>query len=482
MKYQPQDIVKSCRKLESGLRLGQEGIHACQLGPFCAPLYWTGDEAGQLAITKDMIVTKRQWLFSLLNDDHSDIPCKQCHMVELKPFVEVDFGKLGHIDLAATTICNLRCSFCGYTKLNSFAPSKYDALSILREFSADDVMWDSAVDFNGGEPTLLPDLKDYIEYFNSRKIRIFLYTNAVKFSQAVYDGLVKGTIRWVCTSLDAGSPSGFRRVKQRDRFNDVVENLTHYAHAGSQGGGQLAVKYIFCDGNSGNDEVTGFAYAMLAIRPQQVWLTFDFEPLQSLSPDSDDFGGYDYSKLVDAYVQLYRLLKKHGLEAGHFTENHLAAVCRQGKILLNRVKAELEENDGRAGETLSLTDFRGRPLEEFRGIPNFSVAPLELWQSGENPQPWDLSGKKVVLAPACVQTRQLLCGGALNGAEIIGLLDRDTVLQGKTIEGVTVFDYDELKKLKADVVLISVHERHQAAIVQTVRKVADGDIIIALQK
>ena len=32
-KFNPNDTVKSCYKLESGLRLGQEGIHACQLGP-----------------------------------------------------------------------------------------------------------------------------------------------------------------------------------------------------------------------------------------------------------------------------------------------------------------------------------------------------------------------------------------------------------------------------------------------------------------
>jgi len=44
-KYAPNDLVKSCPKLESGLRFGPEGVRACQLGPFAAPVYWSTKEA-----------------------------------------------------------------------------------------------------------------------------------------------------------------------------------------------------------------------------------------------------------------------------------------------------------------------------------------------------------------------------------------------------------------------------------------------------
>ena len=237
-----------------------------------------------------MIVEKRKWLFELLNDDHSDISCKGCKLVRTKLYSDVNFTRLGHIDLAATTICNLRCVFCGYTKRGEFYNSKYDALSILREFAAEDVEWDSVVDFNGGEPALLRDMDEYLDFFASRRIRVILYTNAVEFKQSIYDRLADGSIQWVCTSLDAGTPSSFMRLKKRDHYLQVLENLTRYAHAGSQGGGMLAVKYIFCDENCDDDDVAGFTYAMLAIRPQKVWLTFDFEPLCGLPGDSPDFG------------------------------------------------------------------------------------------------------------------------------------------------------------------------------------------------
>ena len=97
--------VKSCYKLESGLRLGQEGIHACQLGPFSSPIYFTPEEASLRDITKADIIEKRKWIFDLLNSKDAETPCKQCDMVVEKEMADVRFDQLGHIDLAAATTC-----------------------------------------------------------------------------------------------------------------------------------------------------------------------------------------------------------------------------------------------------------------------------------------------------------------------------------------------------------------------------------------
>jgi hypothetical protein len=93
MNYSGNNIVKSCKRLESGLRFGPDGIRACILGAFGAPLFWTAEEASRITITKEMIIDKRKWLFDLLNDEHSkmDIDCKHCQMVHTKRFADVDF-------------------------------------------------------------------------------------------------------------------------------------------------------------------------------------------------------------------------------------------------------------------------------------------------------------------------------------------------------------------------------------------------------
>ena len=53
------------------------------------------------------------------------------------------------------------------TPTTTFREASYDALSILEEFGSDDITWNSAVDFNGGEPTLLKDFDDYIKYLRN---------------------------------------------------------------------------------------------------------------------------------------------------------------------------------------------------------------------------------------------------------------------------------------------------------------------------
>lgn len=481
-------LVKSCTKLESGLRLGQEGIHACQLGPFSSPIYWTAEEAAKTRITREMIAEKRQWIFDLLNDEHSETPCKHCHMVVLKKPEDVRFDRLGHIDLAATTTCNLRCNFCGYTRFDSFAEAKYDALDILRLYSPEDVVWDAAVDFNGGEPTLLKDFDDYIDYFASRRIRVFLYTNAVIYRQSVYDGLAKGTIRWVCVSLDAGTPLTYDKIKKSKRFNDVLENITCYAHAGSQGGGQVSVKYIFSQDNCSDEDITGFSYAMLALRPQEVWLTFDFDPLCNLPGDCEDFGGYDYTKHIAAYAKTYVMLKKHGLESVHFPEKHLAVVSLQGKLLLAAAKQEIAHlgQDKAIPATLALKDFRkaGKAADAIRTAQmetaNLAVSPLRIRHAGEGWKPLSLANKRVVLAPACVMSRQLLSHPDLQGAKVVGFLDRDKVLHGKRIDGIQVLPYSAIGELHPDHVFVAAPEHHCESIAQAVAEQVEVAAVIAI--
>lgn len=464
--------VKSCPKLESGLRLGQEGIHACQLGPFSSPIYWTAEEAGKLTITRQMIIEKRKWIFDLLNDSHSETPCKHCHMVVTKPAEEVRFDRLGHIDLAATTTCNLRCTFCGYTQHDSFAEAKYDALAVLRLFAPEDVVWDAAVDFNGGEPTLLKDFDDYIDYFASRRIRVFLYTNGVTFRQSVCDGLANGTIRWACISLDAGTPSTYEKLKKSNRFADVIDNIVRYSEAGRQGGGQVSVKYIFSDGNCGDDDVLGFSYAMLAVRPQEVWLTFDFDPLCDLPGDCADFGGHDYSRHVSAYAYTYVTLAKHGTPPTHFPEKHLAVVSLQGKLLLQAAKdaiTRLERKPSKAPIPIIIHDQRSEEsTPAIDGARDFQPDPPRVRHTNGHWEPISLAGKRVALAPAGVLARRLLADGTLLGADVIGIFDRDKVLHGKQIDGITVFPHTALSAAQPDVVIVAAQDHNRLPIVQEI--------------
>lgn len=467
MNYRADDMVKTCRRLESGLRLGPEGIRACQLGSFASPIFWTGEEASRLKITKEMIVEKRRWLLSSLNDDYSDITCKRCQLVETKRYGDINLTELGQIDHAATTICNLKCSFCDFTRKKSFSKSAYDDLAILREFKKEDVQWDSVVDFNGGEPALLKNLNEHFDYFSSRGIRIRFMTNAVEYRQEVYDGLTDGSIQWVCTSVDAGTPSTYFRIKQRDYYLQVLENLTRYAHAGGKNRGMLAIKYIFCGDNCSDDDIAGFTYAMLAIRPHQVWLTFDFTPFIGLPADSEDFRGYDPSRDISAYVKMYRLMKKHGIMPVHYATGHLAAMCIQGKILHERVLEEISQSPLYPKDhELILKDFRKEEKSANISTLKFNVMPLCIINNNQMSVSWSLAGKKVLLTPACAMAIDLLSDNEIMEGDIIGILDRDQMIHGKEINGFPVYGYKDIGKLNPDVILVVSPEQHRKDIVR----------------
>lgn len=469
--YCDSDIVKSCPRLESGLRFGPDGIRACVLGAFAAPLFWTAEEAARTEITKKMIIEKRQWLFDMLNDGGAgmEMDCRHCQMVREKPFGEVQFHLLGQIDHAATTVCNLRCKFCGFTHRDLFIEKRYDDLAILRLFSSEDVEWDSVVDFNGGEPTLLPNVEEYLDYFHSRRIRVRFMTNGVQFHQAVYDGLANGTIQWACTSVDAGTPSTYLRIKQRDAYLQVLENLTRYAHAGSKGGGMLAMKYIFCSDNCSDDDIAGFAYAALAIRPHQVWLTFDFTPFGGVKADTEDFGDYDFSKDISAYAKMFTLLQKHGVTCVHYTAGHLALISRQGKILLDRVLDRIEGMTPPASPPeLVLGNFRrSEDALQVPEVATFLVDPLRIARPGQAPVPWSLGGKRILIAPACPRSADFVRRNQLGGdGTVIGFVDRDPVVQGKQIDCITIFPYSEIDSLGPDHVLVVAPVQHQEDIVR----------------
>lgn len=497
MKYDENQIVKTCSKLESGLRFGPEGLRACQLGPFAAPVYWSEKDLANKKVTKEDLIQKRIELFNQLNDDVTDVVCKKCSMVEHKPFKEVRFDQLGVIDHAPRTVCNLRCDFCGFTVAekegrteDGFVEQQFDSLEIMKLFKPEDVRWDSWVDFNGGETSLLKNINEYIDFFTKMKIRILLFTNSVKFDLSIYNGLKNGSIQWVVTSIDAGTASTYMDTKVGNQYEKVLENSARYAYAGAQGGGNFAVKYIFTENNCSDDDMIGFAYAMLAIRPQKIWLTFDFTPFGAIPPDADDFAGYDFSKQIKAYVKLYNLLKKHGIEAVHYTEGHLAKISKPGKLLLQKIYEELKKSENLQilkvkeedfYESVYLKDFRNDSEKvDLSKYAKFNLATSTLTDQHGQIKTISLNNRKILLAPASPKSATLLTNANFMSADILGFLDRNKTMHGKKINDIEVHDYNQVTKLAPELIFVYPPDQHKEAILKSVIDASNENQVIIL--
>jgi wyosine [tRNA(Phe)-imidazoG37] synthetase (radical SAM superfamily) len=440
------------------------------------PLFCSVEDVVSGKVTKNFIIEQRKLYLRMLNDDNSEMDCKRCLMVEQKRYGDINFSRLGHVDLQHYSICNLRCSYCAYTRDDVHFPPQYDALAVLELFSPEDVEWNAHVDFAGGEPTLLENLDRYLEFFRIKRIRVLMYTNAVQFHPAIYNGLADGSIYWVTTSLDAGTPSTYRTLRGADQYLNVLENLSHYASAGSRGKGMLAVKYIFCESNCSDDDIAGFAYTMLAIRPQKVWLTFDFAPLFLGQAD------YNYSSMIEAYAKLYLLLKKHGIEPFHYFKEAIATVSEDGRRIMDQVLTTIERLVALVPMSipdLEFTDFRKPSAMKQIDTDWFSVAPLTLTGVDGRTELWSVEGKRLLLVPACPATQNLLTDPEILRAGWIGFVDRNPVQQGKSIDGRTIYSYEAIATLEVDAILVAAPEKHQVDILDAIARNAPEFIRVA---
>jgi len=474
--FRNDDVVKTCSKLESGLNLCIQGLRACTRGALMPPLFSSAEDIMQNRVTKDLIIEKRKEYIRMLNDDHSAMDCKQCLMVEEKRYGDIDFSRLGHIDLQHYSTCNLRCSYCAYTRDNMHYPPQYDAMDVLRLFTPEDVLWNSHVDFAGGEPTLLENMEEYLEFFNSRSIRVLMFTNAVKFHQAIYDGLADGSIYLTTTSVDAGTPSTFKQLRGRDKYLQVLENLSRYAAAGSKGKGMLVAKYIFTESNCSDDDIAGFAYAMLALRPQQVWLTIDFAPMFLRQKE------HDYSRQIEAYAKLYVLLKKHGIEAFHYYKEAIGTVSKKGQQIMDRILSAIEGQERITTQDVPDLIFKNFRIDEPVDIwepYRFSINPLNLTTHDGKTQAWSLDGKRILLVPACPRTLKLLQEPEIQRADWIGFVDRNPIQQGKKIDGHTIYSYEAIPSLQVDSILVVAPEKHRHDILEAIARQAQTGTQVA---
>jgi FlaA1/EpsC-like NDP-sugar epimerase len=106
--------------------------------------------------------------------------------------------------------------------------------------------------------------------------------------------------------------------------------------------------------------------------------------------------------------------------------------------------------------------------------------PLRIKKPNEDYESWSLRGKRIVLAPACSLSTGLLTDLEIRESEILGFLDRDPVLHGKSIEGVTVYGYSAVPDLDPEVILVASPEQHRADILQTLAKNTNSHACIAV--
>jgi molybdenum cofactor biosynthesis enzyme MoaA len=305
--------LKTCKNIESGVRFDFDGVHCCCANTWQSPAIVTAAEMASGGVDYDLVLERRRRLHDALNaGDPVAGDCLRCSRVFETDAANVDFSRLGVPDhssgfnISHATFCNMRCGYCLYTQMDNFKPAAYGndrIVEFIEQFrKRGKINPGTWIEYNGGEPTLLPGFEELLEYLLVNNIgQVCLFSNAIAFKQAVYDGLAANRM-YLTVSIDAGTPETFAKVRgvPGSVLNRVAENLRRYQSSGTR---NLWPKYIITADNKTDADLSGFVEMMRELRPSTVYVCPEF-PYgdQEIPRSSVEFG-----------AKLLRALREAGL-------------------------------------------------------------------------------------------------------------------------------------------------------------------------
>jgi radical SAM protein with 4Fe4S-binding SPASM domain len=128
-----------------------------------------------------------------------------------------------------TSLCNLRCIFCGQykqsqSKYKSVDQKKYLSLNALISIVEQVIQYKPQIYLWGGEPFIYPYLKEFLYYLRQKKLTVFITTNGVLLKN-FYALLTDLKITQITISLD-----GFKKAHELGRgvsgiYDVIIKNL-----------------------------------------------------------------------------------------------------------------------------------------------------------------------------------------------------------------------------------------------------------------
>ena len=175
--------------------------------------------------------------------------CIGCSYLEYKKWDNEDY--ISNMYISHWTHCNSKCIYCyEYQNPEEFKNSNYKVLPILKSMhETGNLRQGGMIYFGGGEPTILNEFEDLIYYLlDNFYWGIRVHSSGIKYSNAMARAIeeVRG---YMIISVDAGSKEIYKKIKQVDCYEKVIDNLRKYALKTSYKGRYLVSgKYIIIPG------------------------------------------------------------------------------------------------------------------------------------------------------------------------------------------------------------------------------------------
>ncbi len=224
----------SCHWIQHGLSFENDHIEMCCL---CCHkgggrVYIKENYNGKGVNWDDIFKLKQKFIEDNQNGI-IDPRCEGCFNLVHKGWDD-DEKYINYIHFNHWTHCNCNCIYCytKYDKVNYNKRPHYKALPMVKElFKKKLFKPDGEITFAGGEPTILDEFEDIINFLLKNEVkRITVHSSGIKYSKAIEAGIKAQKLN-VCLSADAGSRDTFYAAKKVDKFDKFWQNVEKYANA-----------------------------------------------------------------------------------------------------------------------------------------------------------------------------------------------------------------------------------------------------------
>ena len=217
--------------------------------------------------------------------------------------------------------CNAKCTYCTYGYIEK--GYKYKVLPLVKSLIDKDILSRNAhIYMSGGEITISPEFEELLSlllHYIYSKVEIL--TSGIKYCKSIEEAFIHDKCKLVI-SLDSATPETYKKIKQVDCFDKVVQNIKNYIKASENAKSNITMKYIIVDGvNDNNEEITNFIKLVSELGIKDIRLDFDYEK-------------YKFTrniKVPDYYFDLYKNFNEISFDLGLNVQK-----CEQIEAILDK--------------------------------------------------------------------------------------------------------------------------------------------------